>query len=104
MDAATLLTVLGGAGLPSVLLEIVRTVRARSKDMREEEERLRRAPAVDASFVVHAAKEATDLQKAVMDRLLAQIGTQQGEIQRLHEENAELWQRQRKSPDAAPGT
>jgi hypothetical protein len=76
--------------MPSVVLEVYRTVHARSREMRAAETEERRAPILDAQFVVTAAKEATTVQQAVMAQLLAQLTAQQAENERLHTENDRL--------------
>lgn len=85
-----LLTALGGASLPSVALEVYRTLRARSREMRDSEAEQRRAPLVDAQFVVTAARDATTVQQAVMAQLLAQVTAEQSHNDRLLAENSRL--------------
>lgn len=91
MDAAALLAALGAASLPSVSLEIYRTFKLRTRESREDSEAQRRAPMVDAQFVVTAAREATEMQNSVLDRMLARIVAQEDEIKRLQLENDRLW-------------
>ncbi|MBD0734022.1 hypothetical protein [Streptomyces sp. CBMA29] len=90
MNFEVLLTALGGASVPSVLLEVARTLRARSREMRDGEADQRRAPLVDAAFVVTAARDATTVQQAVLAQLLAQLSAVQAENVRLHAENDRL--------------
>lgn len=90
LDAAALLTALGVASLPSVALEVFRTVRLHRTEDRVAEQELRRAPVADAAFVVAAAREATDLQHAVLERLGVRIQAQEAEVQRLLAENRQV--------------